>query len=486
MSGVAEPPITLSHATHTEVAPTSRKRATDDIQQQASKRRRLEQASVLCMRELFRAVVKDGNIPEEERVVLQNVALLLSQVDGKTWVNFPDNQGELREFTPQQLKCIRPFFEKVAEELKAKETELQSSCAGNMEGIDCLKLVDVPWAGGITARELLGVCGPDETLQFRGKFGLLDRGTKLLPSKYMLKSRVCELINYYYIKWWTPPSTKDNNIIHSDGPPGRLLSVALTIPHVLRAGATAIITPVAALVFTLASCIVSGLSWLLSWMPTLQDPIWPALRLFCAVIIVEQSKKFFGMLILIARFRVIYCLAVRLEWTVLRPFVVVAEKLLGWKGESWIIGCSCVDGRVSWLSWLPVRASEGLVSILVQLVEFIPMCCFLAGRIRQSHAIIAFLFDLLFSIGIAEGLSMIVDTADERARPKLVWMSMNVARMLREGPTVALPVQEPPPPPNEALPPAHGLGEPHVATNRSSPSPQLPRWQEEGEWNLFD
>merc|ERR1719223_2171223 len=50
-----------------------------------SKRRRLGDASVLCMRELFRAVVKDGDVTEEERLVLQNTAVLLAQVDGKQW-----------------------------------------------------------------------------------------------------------------------------------------------------------------------------------------------------------------------------------------------------------------------------------------------------------------------------------------------------------------------------------------------------------------
>merc|ERR1712008_23336 len=165
-----------------------------------------------------------------------------------------------------------------------------------------------------------------------------------------------------------PPSTKDR-VTPSAGPPGRLLSATLIVVRCFRAGVAAIIAPVAALVFTCAACIVSGLSWLLSWMPTLQEPIWPALRLFCAVAVVEQSKKLFGMLILIARFRVIYCLAIRLEWMVLEPFVIVAEKLLGWKQHSFIMGCSCADGRVSWLSWLPVRASEGLVSVLLELVE---------------------------------------------------------------------------------------------------------------------
>ncbi|CAE6922018.1 Slc24a1 [Symbiodinium natans] len=80
--------------------------------------KQLGQASVLCMRELFRTVVNDGDISEDKRILLQNAGVLLSQVDGKTWVSFPDNQGQLKELTPQQLSKLRPFFNDVAEELR--------------------------------------------------------------------------------------------------------------------------------------------------------------------------------------------------------------------------------------------------------------------------------------------------------------------------------------------------------------------------------
>merc|ERR1712008_426099 len=115
----------------------------------------------------------------------------------------------------------------------------------------------------------------------------------------------------------------------------------------------------------------------------------------------------------------------------------------------------------------------------------IPMCSFMAEQITLSHPMISFLFDLMFSTGIAEGLSMIMDRADERARPKLVWMSMNVARMLREGSNVTPSVQTLPAP-NKALLSADGPGEPAAPAKESLPSPRLPHWQEAGEWNLFD
>ena len=34
---------------------------------------------------------------EDKRILLQNAGVLLSQVDGRTWVSFPDTQGELQE-----------------------------------------------------------------------------------------------------------------------------------------------------------------------------------------------------------------------------------------------------------------------------------------------------------------------------------------------------------------------------------------------------
>eukprot|EP00434_Breviolum_minutum_P022293 symbB.v1.2.019672.t1/scaffold1618.1/size109259/6 len=208
--------------------PCSRKRAAAPVEcgERPSKRRRLGQASILCMRELFRTVVNDGDISEDKRILLQNAGVLLSQVDGKTWVSFPDNQGELRELTTQQLRHLRPFFDQVAEELKMHEVQLFSdSAAGSSDQLDCLELSHVPWAlsswsaslpprsrlmgfvtqaDGITARELLACCSPDEALHFTTRWNWLEVLIRILPSKYMLKSRVKELVNYYYIQGLTP------------------------------------------------------------------------------------------------------------------------------------------------------------------------------------------------------------------------------------------------------------------------------------------
>ena len=56
--------------------------------------------------------------------------------------------------------------------------------------------------------------------------------------------------------------------------------------------------------------------------------------------------KLFDFIVVIARMRVILCLAncnQQLGW-LLFPFVFVAKKLMGWRESSWILGCSCDAG----------------------------------------------------------------------------------------------------------------------------------------------
>jgi len=469
-----------------------------------SKRRRLGQASILCMRELFRTVVNDGDISEDKRILLQNAGVLLSQVDGKTWVSFPDNQGELKELTPQQLAKLRPFFNDVAEELKKQEAQLLCDEATGSEHVDCLELTKVPWADGITARELIACCSPDEELQFSTRRRWIEVIIRVLPSKYMIKSRVRELLNYYYIQGFSPEAASPTAApAKRVGPftrfsqtfPGTrfVLSGLLVVGGGLRrlgmscqAVAVTVAGLVAAAVVSVAAALAAGMAKLMCLLPFGHDPIWPLARLFVAVLLQGQMKKLLEMIVLIARLRVVLCLARcnNLFGYLFFPFVFLAQKVLGWNEGSWLLGCSCDSSKgLSLLSWCPVRAAEGLLA-LVKALRCVPQVPGLGGlavfvdpladAASYVEPALVFVSDLIFSVGFAEGLALIVRSIDRRAHHKLVWMSLNVGRMIREGPSgpASENVQEI----------VHSEATPRIA---DSPQP-LPGWSEDGDWNLFD
>ncbi|CAK9115971.1 unnamed protein product [Durusdinium trenchii] len=426
----------------------------DGVGERPSKRRRLSEASILCMRELFRTVVNDGDISEDKRILLQNAGVLLSQVDGKTWVSFPDTQGELQELSPQQLRQLRPFLDQVAEELKTQEVQLLSESSAGSETFDCLELERVPWADGITARELLACCSPDEALHFQTHW--LEVLIRILPSKYMLKSRVKKLVNFYYVQGFRPqattptraprPMTSTRHVRVLRRGVHVLLRHVQTAVQIGRAVAGNISRVVAQLVVLMAAWSTGLFSRLMRLMPFSETPAWPLARLFFAVLLQGQIKKFLELIVLIARLRVILCLARSSHFFgfLFFPFVLIAQKVLGWNEGSWLLGCSCdASGRTSLLSMGPVRAAEGLMSCFkaVRLLPTLPGLAFLATVVDPFveallwvQPAVVFLSDLIFSVGFAEGLAMIVRSVDRSAHHKLVWMSMNVGRMLREGP----------------------------------------------------
>ncbi|CAJ1417467.1 unnamed protein product [Effrenium voratum] len=464
-----------------------RKRPADGDGNRHSKRRRLGQASILCMRELFRTVVNDGDISEDNRILLQNAGVLLSQVDGQTWVSFPDTQGELKELTPQQLRHLRPFLDQVAEELKKHEVQVFSESAGS--DFDCLELAQVPWADGITARELIACCSPDEELHLTSKW--LEVALRILPSKYMLKSRVRELINYHYLRSFSPkastaPDASPLQRLAKAPGCGALRRACGTVATCgrcsCRAGrvvASSFSTAVAGAVVCFAALLAAALGQLMRLLPFRDDPAWPLARLFFAVLLQGQIRKFLELIVLIARLRVILCLARSSEFFgfLFFPFVVIAKKVLGWNEGSWLLGCSCESSRPSLLSWCPVRAAEGLLVCLkaVQYVPTMPGLGFLSiivdpvvNALDFIEPAVVFISDLIFSVGFAEGLASIVRSVDTKAHHKLVWMSMNVGRVLREGPRT---------PTADATP----VAVPEVQADSS-----LPAWREDGTWNLFD
>lgn len=171
---------------------------------------------------------------------------------------------------------------------------------------------------------------------------------------------------------------------------------------------------------------------------------------------------------------------------------------MGWKFNSRLVGCSCnSDDRISVLSWLPVRAAAGLVYCL-KVVRFVPAVPGLHWLVFAVDAVVnfldalepvlAFVFDLLFSVGIAEGLHLFVQMLNSRAQHKLVWMSMSVGRQLRGGNatiTDAKPVGQGAAPQQAEAGAAPSADLVRSAPESSSPA-ALPTWNEDGTWSLFD
>lgn len=258
------------------------------------------------------------------------------------------------------------------------------------------------------------------------------------------------------------------------------------------------IGPLATAVFAVAHAVFCAAGVLSAAMPASGGPLWPAARFLCAAFLHGQVKKFLQLIVLLARWRVILCLANRNEllgW-MFYPFVFVARKLLHWNESSWLLGCACGrGGRLSLLSWIPVSAADATVAALA-LVQQVPVFGRFLGPIAEFgeaiHPVLSFIFDLIFSIGVAEGLAMVVEYADENTHSKLVWMSMIVSRMLREGP--------------EALSSPSSINRsstssrddiaarqaatvttaPITAPGATAPHPSPLRWSEDGNWSLFD
>jgi len=230
-------------------------------------------------------------------------------------------------------------------------------------------------------------------------------------------------------------------------------SVAIPLLHRGRALAAAIFSAASAAVaaaFVVAAAAVVGsvASRVSAAMPSTRrsssEPFWPAVRFFCAAFLHGQLRKLFRVLVLVASWRVVLCLAACSEFLgwIFHPVVWIAEQVLNWNKRSRVWGCSCSDSRnPSLLSWVPVKTSDCFVWTL-KLVRFLPFVHLIADEVVHCldalHPLISFLFDLTFSIGIAKGLAMVVDVADEKAQQKLVWMSMNIARMIREAPRCSI------------------------------------------------
>jgi len=112
----------------------------------------------------------------------------------------------------------------------------------------------------------------------------------------------------------------------------------------------------------------------------------------------------------------------------------------------------------------------------------------LVSAIDYTQPLVTFIFDLMFSVGFAEGLAMIARSQDQSSHHKLVWMSMNVGRNLRERPerwptgvedaAPAVPVEDTAP---AVLVPGAA---PSEVTATTSPG-RLPQWTDDGAWSLF-
>lgn len=507
------------------------------LSERPAKRRRLDQAKVLCMRELFRAVVKDGDITESDRLVLQNTALLLAQVKGNQWVNFQDSGGALQNLTPQQLRVLRPFLEDVSRDLKEHEVRLDSQDVhSKQEVIDCLRLVSVPWADGITPRELLTCCSPDEELLLDQKW--VEKLVCRLPSRYMLQSRVRELINHYYLQRGVlQDAASSSSSRRSQGrrsgsrcarPLGCLAAVLLPCARQCRRLVEFAFKTSTALVASLLVALASVLVMLLSFSGRLLDccgrcrrrgrapgasvdagqgPLVPALRFFVAAILHTQLHNALRFIITIMRLRVFVCLGTCNSFfgVILFPLIFIVEKVMKLNSGHHLLGCVCNDtDRVTVLSYVPLKVTAALLWLL-ELVRFVPCAGpITAPLLKLLDAVfpfVAFVVDLTFSWGLAQGLSMLVDLADQQAQQKLVWMSMGIARMTREGSSslsmqaasaagaadsgMGLSLQADGDMGQSAAGSSSSVNQ-REASGCQDMEVEVPAWQEDGAWTLFN
>lgn len=333
-----------------------------------------------------------------------------------------------------------------------------------------------------------------------------------------------ELINYYYLKRLGPAEqgsqAGEHSVVSSTlqeflghyVPAGVAMCLVLaccalaamvrlvkSIGWLLGSVLRATIGTVAKVVLTVATTIALVISKVSRACLGTQDPFWPFVRFLLVAMLHGRVIRFFEFVVLMARWRVIICLANCNELCskIFFPFVFVAQKFLKWNASSWLLGCACDAGeteKLSVLSWMPVQAAEALVWLL-KLVECIPFLSFVTepfvAMVEYARPMIAILFDLLFSIGLAEGLAKLLTLADGQLQPKLVLLSLNVSRMIREGPQVVehaafagtsqdsaavVDIARQTPDASVQLPQASsndGLG-------------AAPEWKDDGAWNLFD
>jgi len=368
---------------------------------------------VLCMRELFKSVIQDGNVTDEERAILQNTATLLQQVHDKipnTKVDFtPKDQFE--DLRRKQIEHLRPFMGKVAGELRQHEEARAQTDGQEVEAI--LDLCRVPWGDGITADELLSCCLP--TAEFTG--WLKPVWDALLPSRYMFKSRVLELFEYYKVELQMVAVTEPpdpTSPLHR-----RYSKTARRSMHVLR-----------------------------------QGPFWPAVRLYGTAFLFARGKELLELLVVLLKIRVILCIASSF-WLVgwlLHPVVYVATRVLDWSEDHWLLGCMCTDSsrNLSVISWIPAMIAALLIEVFTAAVagvrEFVdagmlpwyvaePVLQLTEGLIHIAAVVVPFAFDLSFSVLLSCALESIVQHADSRVQPRLVYQSLHLARLIKQGPT---------------------------------------------------
>lgn len=453
----------------------------------ASKRRRLSDASVLCVRELFRATVRDGTISTEERIILQNAAVLLSQVKGDQWVTFPDNDGVLRDLnlTRHQTMQLKSFLERVAHEIQKTHADLPR------EGSDVseqMQLSTVPWAEGCSALELLHCLTPEVELMDKGKFGWIEKATAVLPSQFMLRIRAKELINHYqmkHLKSEPPPPThvSEPSSTETSGPWHKLA----VMKKVGVAGVKGTVYPVQFCIHGIAHLVIAVARILLYLYFVVSDiitgyfPFWPFISFSLLAISHGRAIRFFDFIVLMARWRVCLCLASGSEFFgyMFSPFVYVANNFLKWKEgiTPKLVGCACeTDGVPSILALIPYESANAVLWLL-KFVTFLPLPSSIEQHIEPFfdvlRPVLIMVFDLLFSIGVAEGLATILKFVDGWAQPKLVLMSMDVGRRIRHDLL-------------ESKPHGSEASAASDSARASGGSAPVPEWREDGAWSVFD
>lgn len=467
----------------------------------------MEQASVVCMRELIVACTRDGNITNEKRLAFQNVGVLLAQVNQKhkdTKVDYEDTQGELKDLSPRQVGHLRPFLAKVAANVQSAECE-----HGLNEASEMTQMVEQRWDEGVTANELIACCEPDAQIKVNGVLGKVGNiATTGLSTEYMLRARVRELVNYYFD--YQADATKATNkrkslvdkITESHMPGGFALiwccqtlgkCVALllfTIPFLLKGFNDLLM--LMAIPFKMLVKFAFILLWrfldaILTTIVPDSGPLLPAIRLFISAFVSNQLVDIIGAVVKLLRIRILLCLAYSEPMVfgkLFYPLVLIAESVMKWDPESRISGCLCgLEGRneFSLLNIIPVSLTNLFFDALA-CFEDVPLLASVAIFLHVLKPGILFFVNLLFSLGIASALQSVKDDAEEVTRPKIVWMSLGLAKKMREHYDWNEHVE--PQNPNAAPPPQ--------SPKRTSQNSQeglvlapLPEWKEDGSTDLF-
>jgi len=386
-------------------------------------------ACVEFTREMLMEVMRDGEITETERRVLQVGVAVMSQIDGyfgnsKQRISVP--VGTVQDMDKVFPAC-EEFMKKVAKDIDAHFEKQGGSTRKNWAQDDSVGTqLARAWVHflekctGTDAKcepeELLSCCERSDELDLRKEFGwfsayILQALPHIMPDSYMFKERLAEI--------WT----------HRQ--------------HLTEGFA------------------------------------WRFLQFLLACLIYGFVKSWFALVATILQIRVVLCFAsgLPLIGRFVYPFCTMAEKVFDWREDHWLLGCMEIDEKQSSLiSVIPVWFSRNVMAVLLRRPEFVLSCAALLFchwckpiRLRRKRMLLCFLvfvailghaleflmeeipsamlhsmfgsksvrfaiesfLDFLFTTCLCSLDRNVLEVADDVIQPKLVLMSMKLGSLVK-------------------------------------------------------